>query len=105
MSSKDSDVSRCAFTSSDGRQCRMLRAYADVQFCPHHRRKLRNFRDSDRLVDDLFAPISRGFITAASLSQSMARLFAAVAAGRIGPKSAVAVTHVADTLLKSIAVS
>jgi hypothetical protein len=80
----------------------MLRSSHDSQLCPHHERKFRNLREADHLVDDLFAPISRGFITASSLSQSMARLFAAVAAGRIGPKTAVALSHVADTLLESI---
>jgi len=105
MSSIDSDASRCAHTTSDGRQCRMLRASGDAPFCLYHERKMRNLLGADRMVDDLFAPISRGFITASSLSQSMARLFAAVAAGRIGPKNAVALSHVADTLLKTISAS
>jgi len=105
MSSEDSDVSRCSYRTSDGRQCRMLRAPDNAQFCLHHERKTRHVQDADRMVDELFAPISRGFITAASLSQSVARLFAAVAAGRIGPKNAVALSHVADTLLKTISAS
>jgi hypothetical protein len=42
------------------------------------------------------------FIPATALTQTLTRVFRAVAEGRIGPKSAVALTRVAATLLKSI---
>ena len=74
MASND-NASSCAFTYSDGRQCRMLRSSRKSQFCFHHERKLRHLKESDDAANDLFDPISSGFVTATALSQSVFRAF------------------------------
>ena len=104
MSSNDNSSS-CAFTYSDGRQCRMLRSSRKSQFCFHHERKLRHLKEADDAAIDLFDPISGGFVTATALSQSVSRLFAAVAEGRLDPKQANALARVAEILLKAISSS
>lgn len=104
MSSND-NASTCAFTYSDGRQCRMLRASRKSQFCFHHERKLRHLKEAEGAAADLFDPISGGFVTATALSRSVSRLFAAVAEGRLEPKQANALARVAEILLKTISSS
>jgi hypothetical protein len=107
MPSKNSndDPSLCAFTYSDNRRCRMLRSSRRSKFCFYHARKLRHFQEADDAAADLFDPISGGFITATALSQSVSRLFAAVAEGRLDPRRANALARVAAILLKTISVS
>jgi len=104
MSSNNSKdrASLCTFTYSDGRQCRMLRSSRKSKYCFHHERKLRHIEEVDDAAADLFDPISGGFVTATALSQSVSRLFAAVAEGRLDPKQATALARVAEILLKTI---
>jgi len=107
MSSNDSEdrASLCAFAYSDGRHCRMLRSSSKSKYCLHHDRKLRHLKEADDAAADLFDPISGGFVTATALSQSVSRLFAAVAEGRLDPKQANALARVAEILLKAISSS
>jgi hypothetical protein len=103
--SPEDSAPSCAFTYSDGRRCRMLRASRKSKYCVHHERRLRHLKEADDAAADLFDPISGGFVTATALSQSVARLFAAVAEGRLDPKSANALARVAGILLKIISSS
>ncbi len=103
-SSKD-DPSLCAFTFSDGRQCRMLRSSRTSKYCFHHERKLRHLRESDKTASDIWEPLAGNFVPATALTHSLTRVFRAVAEGRIDPKSATALARVASTLLKSITAS
>lgn len=98
-------ASSCAFAYSDGRQCRMLRSSSKSKYCLHHERKLRFIKEAEAAALDLSDPISGGFVTATALSQSVSRLFAAVAQGRLDPKSANALARVAEILLKTISSS
>jgi len=104
MSSNNSKdrASLCTFAYSDGRQCRMLRSSRKSKYCFFHERKLRHIEEVDDATADLFDPISGGFVTAIGLSQSVSRLFAAVAEGRLDPKQANALARVAEILLKTI---
>ena len=98
----DDRASLCAFSYSDGRNCRMLRANAKSQFCVHHERKLRHLREVDYTAAEIAEPLAHDFVPATALTHSLTRVFRAVAEGRIDAQSAVALARVASTLLKSI---
>jgi hypothetical protein len=94
-------ASSCAFTSAHGRQCTMPRATSS-EYCYHHDRKLRYSKEAEQAALEIFQPISGNFIPAHALTESLARLFARVADGRISPNQASAMSKVADVLLRSV---
>jgi hypothetical protein len=94
-------ASSCVFTSSHGRQCTMPRA-TNSEYCYHHDRKLRYSKEAEQAALEIFEPISGNFIPAHALTESLARLFARVADGRISPSQATAMSKVADVLLRSV---
>jgi hypothetical protein len=102
MQSAEDHPSSCAFTYSDGRQCRMLRANELAKFCPFHERKLRHFDAIDNTAESIILPMVGDFVPASALTHSLTRVFQAVAEGRLNPKQASALARVGDTLLKSI---
>jgi hypothetical protein len=95
-------ASSCAFTSSDGRQCRMPRSSRDDKYCLHHERTMRRLLEADFTAANIADPLSRNFISGTSLNQSLARLFSAIADGRIPPKTAAQLISLSKLLLKSI---
>ena len=95
----------CAFTYSDGRQCRMPLFSADSSFCLQHNQKMNRLIRSTDVGDDVFDPISRGFVPANALAQSLSRVIGYVADGTLSPKAAIAISRVAGTLLQTIALS
>jgi hypothetical protein len=107
MSTKHSQdhASSCAFAYSDGRHCRMPRRSKGSKYCTVHERKLRILNETDDVAAEIYAPINQSFIPASALSVSLARVFAAVASGRVSAKNATAISRVADTLLKTISAS
>ena len=94
--------SLCAFSFSDGRQCRMLRHSKKSQYCVHHERKLHHLRELDQTASAIAEPLENDFVPATALTHSLTRVFRAVAEGRFDPKTASALSRVASTLLKSI---
>jgi hypothetical protein len=100
-SSKDR-ASLCAFSFSDGRQCRIPRHKANSRYCLAHARKIRHLEEADEVANEILEPISGSFISSAALTQSLVHLFAAVAEGRIPPKQASALAKVSSVLMKSI---
>jgi hypothetical protein len=100
-SSKDR-ASLCAFSFSDGRQCRALRHKPNSRYCLPHARKTRHIEEADEVAQEILEPISGNFVSSASLTQSLVHLFAAVAEGRIPPKRASALAKVSGILMKSI---
>jgi hypothetical protein len=95
-------ASLCAFTFRDGRQCRMLRPSADSEYCFDHQRKLRHLHESDQVAAEICAPIAGDFVPSTAVAQSLARVFRAVAEGRIEPQTASALARVGSALLKSL---
>ena len=104
MSSNDSEdrESLCAFTFADGRRCRMPRPFSNSEYCHHHQRKLRHLREHDDTAHNIALPLIGEVIAPSSLNFAVARLFAAVAEGRIPPKTANTLTNLAKVLLKTI---
>ena len=103
-SSKDR-ASLCAFSFSDGRQCRALRHKPNSRYCFAHARKIRHLEEADEIANSILEPISGSFISVSSLTQSLVNLFSAVAEGRIAPKQASALAKVSTILLKSVQAS
>ena len=101
MSSND-NASSCAFTYSDGRQCRMLRSSRRSQFCFYHERKLRHLRETDYTAAEICEPLRSDFVPATGLTHSLIRAMRAVAEGRLDRKCVTALARVSCTLLKSI---
>jgi hypothetical protein len=77
----------------------------DALFCPHHNLKVARVVNSSKVGEDVFDPISGGFVPANALTQSLSRVIGYVADGTLSPKAATAISRVADTLLKTIALS
>lgn len=100
-SSKDR-ASLCAFSYSDGRQCRMLRHSSKSQYCLPHDRKLRHLHEADDTATHVAAPLSQPFISATSLNYSLARLFSAIADGRVPPRTATPLINLSKILLKTV---
>jgi hypothetical protein len=92
MSSNDSEdrASLCAFTFADGRHCRLPRPSPNSQYC------------HDDTARNIALPLIGEVIAPSSLNFAVARLFAAVAEGRISSKTANTLTNLAKVLLKTI---
>src|ERR1700687_4394870 len=101
QNSKDR-ASLCDFAYSDGRHCRMPRSFRDSKYCLHHERTLRRLREADCTASHVAEPLSRNFISGTSLNQSLARLFSAIADGRVRPKTAAQLISLSKILLRSI---
>ncbi|HKI12488.1 MAG TPA: hypothetical protein VKA02_10260 [Candidatus Acidoferrum sp.] len=104
MSSNDSEdrASLSAFTFADGRRCRLPRPFPDSEYCHHHQRKLRHLREHDDTARNIALPLIGEVIAPSSLNFAVARVFAAVAEGRISSKTANTLTNLAKVLLKTI---
>jgi hypothetical protein len=100
-SSKDR-ASLCAFSFSDGRQCRIPRHKRNSRYCFAHARKARHLEEADEIAQQILEPLSGSFVSSASMTQSLVHLYAAVTEGRIPPKQAAALAKVSSVLMKSI---
>lgn len=80
----------------------MLRHSPQSQYCFDHERKLRHLTETDKIAADICEPIAGDFVPATALTQSLTRVFRAVAEGRFNAKNATALARVATALLKSI---
>lgn len=100
-SSKDR-VSLCAFSFSDGRQCRIPRHKPNSRYCFAHARKHRHLEEADEVAQEILNPLSGSFVSSASMTQSLIHLYAAVTEGRFPPKQAAALAKVSSVLMKSI---
>jgi hypothetical protein len=91
-------ASLCSFTFADGRHCRMLRS-RNANYCLYHLQKVGG---ADPTVSPISEPVAGDYVPATALSQSLSRVFCAVAEGRMDPKQAIALARIATALLKSI---
>src|SRR5690348_10482917 len=100
MSARTSE-SRCAFTFSDGRRCRMARAPSHPYLCAHHARKEAQTLAGDHAASQIAHYLSGQFISACDVSSALARLFTAVAQGHINPKTAATLAYLGQTLAQT----
>ncbi|MGB2636165.1 MAG: hypothetical protein WAM58_19710 [Candidatus Acidiferrum sp.] len=97
----DDRASLCTFTFADGRHCRMLRS-RDTDYCLYHLQIIEGQQAPGLPVSPISMPVSGEYVPVTALTQSLSRLFCAVAEGRMDPKRAIALARVASTLLKCI---
>ncbi|HTQ61621.1 MAG TPA: hypothetical protein VMI32_15470 [Candidatus Solibacter sp.] len=95
--------SLCTFTFSDGRHCRApLSPSGHPSFCRFHAKKDAQARAADELGRDVSYFFSGAYLSAGDLSAALGRLFAAVAAGNVKPKTAATLAYLGQTLLQTI---
>ena len=104
MSKRSSEdrASSCAFTFSDGRQCCSPRSPSSTMYCLPHERRQRRLREADSTALHLAEPLSAPFISDTSLNSSLVRLFAAIADGRVPPKTAAQLISLSKILLRTV---
>jgi hypothetical protein len=95
--------SRCAFKTSDGRTCRMLRADLHPDLCHFHaENELRELSKSP--IEPLAAAIldsSRELRTAASVNHALGKLFQLLADGRVDPRRSSVLAYIAQLALQA----
>ena len=95
--SLNSSASRCQFTFTDGRQCRMQQAHFCAQHSPKQKRGAKRVSDASAL-EALCADLT----TATNINRALAQTFLLMAQGRISRKDAVAFGYLSQLLLQSV---
>ena len=95
--SLNASASRCQFTFSDGRQCRMQQAHFCSQHSPKQKRGAKRVSDASAL-EALCADLT----TTTSINRALAQTFLLMAQGRISRKDAVAFGYLSQLLLQSV---
>jgi hypothetical protein len=103
MSNKTSGTraSSCAYTFSDGRQCRSL-PHHNSKYCLHHDRKLRRLREEESTAAFVAEPLESTFISESSLNSALSRLFSAIIDQRVSHKTAIQLINLSRILYKTI---
>jgi hypothetical protein len=92
---------RCAFETSDGRRCRMLRHRDHPSLCIFHARDEMQLLESARLGSELSASISGNFLTATDVNFVLGKLFKALAQKRISHREAATLAYIGQLMLHS----
>lgn len=93
---------RCAFETSDGRRCRMLRHRDHASLCIFHARDEMQLLESTRLGSELSASLSGDFLTATDINFVLGKLFKALAQKRISQRDAATLAYMAQLMLFSL---
>ncbi len=89
---------RCLFSTSDGRQCSMLRHDSHPSLCPFHARQEQQLLDSPAVAAEL-AAFAGQFSTATDLSRVLGKLFLLLAQDRIPRSKAATLAYITQLLL------
>jgi len=92
---------RCAFETSDGRRCRMLRHRDHPSLCLFHARDEMQLLESTRLGSELSSSISGNFLTATDVNFVLGKLFKALAQKRISHRDAATLAYIGQLMLAS----
>ncbi len=95
----------CSFTFADGRRCRTPLSSRHPRLCFDHARKEAKAHPADPLDIDLSFSFSADYVTAHDLSAAIARLLPDVTHGQIRRKTALAISWLSRTLVRSIQLS
>jgi len=95
-------LNRCAFETSDGRRCRMLRHRDHPSLCIFHARDEMQLLESSRLGSELSASISGNFLTATDVNFVLGKLFKALAQKRISHRDAATLAYIGQLMLHSL---
>jgi len=98
---------RCLFSFSDGRHCRLPRAKTDPRFCPHHTatnvkaKKARKRSRANQAIVELQTPSGK-LTTATDLNYALSQVFRSLAQDRIRPRNAAALGYLGQLLLQTL---
>ena len=92
----------CAFTFADGRQCRSLRLSGHQHLCYEHAKKEAEAGIAKQAREDLVSLFYGKHLSASDFAAALGRVFSAIAAGHIKPKTAVTLALLGHTLNQSI---
>jgi hypothetical protein len=101
-SSSETRHNLCKRQFSDGRRCRMLRMEGHPSLCPFHVREEKQLLESDKLGEEL-ASLSGNLNNGTDINHVLAKVFKALADGRISARSASTLAYLGQLLLQSIA--
>jgi hypothetical protein len=100
MSTNDSD-SRCQYTKSDGKRCRLLRAADHPAYCAQHAGWLLEGKKPEDLTAELLGPLG-DLRTAAGVNYMLGKLVLLVASRRISTREAATLGYLGQLLLQSV---
>ena len=92
---------RCAFTSLNGRRCRMLATSLDALFCPHHAYLRLDDPDSINLAPLLLGKLKE-LNSACDIQRVLSNLFILLAQNRISTKRAAVLTYMLQNLIRTL---
>lgn len=96
-----SQTPRCAFTSLNGRRCRMLATSPDALFCPHHAYLRLDDPDSINLAPLLLGKLKE-LNSARDIQRVLSNLFILTAQNRISTKRAAVLTYMLQNLIRTL---
>jgi hypothetical protein len=91
---------RCAYRTSDGRQCRQSASDAHTGLCPEHRAN-----QEQQLAADHFKHLTTNFQffqTAQGINFSLMNLYQLLAQNRISPRRAAVLSYISSLLLRTL---
>jgi hypothetical protein len=102
MSTRSNDRSSlCAFTSSDGRRCRIPRE-DHPRLCADHARKEAQALAGQKAGEDIAFYLSATYPSACDLTIALGRLFSAVAQGQVKPRTAATLAYLGQTMVQTL---
>jgi hypothetical protein len=100
-SSSETRHNLCKRQFSDGRRCRMLRMEGHPSLCPFHVREEKQLLEADKLGAEL-ASLSGNLNNGTDINHVLAKVFKALADGRISARDASAFAYLGQLLLQSL---
>lgn len=94
----DHSAANCSFTYRDGRKCRSLHGLLS-DYCLYHQRMHRRLFEADITAAKVAEPLDSAFVSSSSLNVALTRLFAAIADGRMTPKTGDQLINLAKLLI------
>ncbi|HXM97760.1 MAG TPA: hypothetical protein VN982_04740 [Candidatus Dormibacteraeota bacterium] len=95
----------CTFTFSNARQCRNPLQSTHPYLCPFHASKDDQALASEQFGKDVAYFLSAQYLSACDLTTALGHLFAALAQGKIKPKTAATLAYLAQTMARTIEIS
>ena len=92
---------RCAFTSLNGRRCRMTATSPDSIFCPHHSYLRLDDPDSINLAPLLLGKLKE-LNSACDIQRALSNLFILLAQNRISTKRAAVLAYMLQNLIRTL---
>src|ERR1700687_1128127 len=103
MNTNPSETRRnlCQRQFSDGRRCRMLRMEGHPSLCPFHVRRENQLLEADNLGAEL-ASLSGNLTNGTDINHVLAKVFKALAEGRISARDASAFAYLGQLLFQNL---